>query len=419
MTSSLSAAERDQALRGYAPDDLLHAWWFWARPEQLPPPGNWRVWLVMSGRGAGKTRTGAEWVRQSVQQVALVNIVGATADDARDIMIEGESGILAICPDHERPAYLPSKRRLEWPNGARTLIFTADEPDRLRGKQHGRLWMDEVASWRLGSEAFDQAMLGLRLGPDPRCVATTTPKPVKVIRDLLDRQAHGEVVVTRGTSYDNAANLAPAFFDQIIRRFEGTRTGRQELMGELLDDVEGALWTLTMIDSTRLAAVPDDVTLTRIVVGVDPPASATGAEAGIVVVAKGSDGRGYVLADYSRRGSPHEWATAAVVAFDDYDADAVVIEVNQGGDMAIETLKTVRRDLPIKPVHAARGKALRAQPVAALYEQGKMSHVGTFSKLEDQMCSWVEGDVSPDRLDGLCWGCHGTIVTEPRRLRVF
>lgn len=383
--------------------DLLFDWKFWARPEQLPPPGNWRIWLVMAGRGFGKTRTGAEWVRQRVKRYPYTNIIGATADDARDIMIEGESGILAVCPPDERPEYLPSKRRLQWPNGARTLIFTADEPERLRGKQHDGLWADEVAAWRYGAEAWDQAMFGLRLGNDPQCVATTTPKPVPIVRDILKQVKDGHVAVTRGSSYANVDNLSPVFFDQIVRKYEGTRLGRQELGGELLEDVEGALWTLSLIDRSRVREIPEGVDMVRIVVAIDPPASSTGAECGIVVAGRGSDKRGYVLADRSKHGTPNEWANAAIAAFDEFSADAVVIEVNQGGDMATNTLKTVRPNLPIKAVHASRGKATRAEPVSALYEQGHVSHVGSFPMLEEQMTTWTPGDASPDRMDALVW----------------
>lgn len=401
--------------------DLLYDWTVWARPEQLPPPGDWRIWLVMAGRGFGKTRTGAEWVRDSAKRFARVNIVGATADDARDIMIEGESGILAICPDDERPSYLPSKRRLEWPNGARSLIFTADEPERLRGKQHDRLWGDELGAWRYGVEAFDQAMFGLRLGSDPRAVFTTTPKPVTVVRNLIKEVKSGSVALTRGSTYANVDNLAPAFFNQIISRYEGTRLGRQELDGDLLEDVEGALWKLDLIDRFRIAEMPFGVSRIHVVVAVDPPASATGAECGIVVVAIGSDGRGYVLADMSRRGSPNEWANAAVAAYDIFEADAVVIEVNQGGDMATNTLKSVRQTLPIVPVRASRGKVTRAEPVSALYEQGRISHVGNFPALEDQMCTWVPGETSPDRMDGLVWGVTALMLgdTETQETVVY
>jgi predicted phage terminase large subunit-like protein len=404
--SLLTADERASLLASLSPrqtNDLLYDWRFWARPEQLPPVGSWRIWMVMAGRGFGKTRTGAEWLRETVKRFQFVNIVGATADDARDIMIEGESGIMAICPPAERPDYQPSKRRLMWPNGAKTLIFTADEPERLRGKQHEKLWCDEVAAWRYGKDAWDQAMFGLRLGDDPQCVATTTPKPVPIVKDILKRVSDGTVVLTRGSSYANADNLAPSFFNEIVRQYEGTRLGRQELEGELLEDVEGALWTLALIDRDRLRAVPDGVSLDRVVVAIDPPATSTGAECGIVVAGRGSDKRGYVLADRSRHGTPNEWANAAIAAYDEFDADAVVIEVNQGGEMATNTLKTVRPTLPIKAVHASRGKATRAEPVSSLYEQGRVSHVGSFPRLEEQMTTWTPGDDSPDRMDALVW----------------
>lgn len=387
-------------------DELLHDWHFWARPDQIAPPGNWRVWLVMAGRGFGKTRIGAEWVRQRIKRFPFTNIIGATADDARDIMIEGESGILAICPDHERPTYLPSKRRLEWPNGARTLIFTADEPERLRGKQHDGLWADELGSWRYGADAWDQAMFGLRLGADPQAVATTTPKPVKIVSDLVAQAKESdEVIITRGSSYANRDNLAPKFFNQIVRKYEGTRLGRQELDGELLEDVEGALWTISGIDICRVAKVPEGVDLSVVVIGVDPAASSgeSSAETGIIVVARGSDGDGYVLSDYSIRGTPNVWGGAAVQAFDDWKADHVTPEKNNGGDMVVSTLQTIRPTLPINPVWASRGKATRAEPISALYEQGRVHHVGVFPELEEQMTSWIPGMKSPDRMDALVW----------------
>lgn len=426
--SWLSDAERAELMASLSEQearDLLFDWPVWARPDQLPPPGNWRVWLVMAGRGFGKTRIGAEWVRQRVKSFPYTNIIGATADDARDIMIEGESGILAICPPNERPAYLPSKRRLEWPNGAKTLIFTADEPERLRGKQHDGLWGDEIAAWRYGAEAWTQAMLGLRLGPNPQCVATTTPKPVTVVRGLLKRVITGDeakdraekrtVALAKGTTYSNVDNLAPAFFEEIIKQYEGTRVGRQELEGELLEDVEGALWTLGLIDQHRVEKVPEGVELVVSVVAIDPAASSgeTSAETGIVVVARGSDGDGYVLADYSMRGTPNEWGGAAVQAFDDYDADHVTPETNNGGEMVTSTLQTIRPTLPIIPVHASRGKATRAEPVSALYEQGRVHHVGTFPALEDQMANWVPGMKSPDRMDAVVWGLTDVMLAVP------
>jgi phage terminase large subunit-like protein len=380
---------------------ILYDWeGTWARAEQLPPPGGWRVWLICAGRGFGKTRSGAEWVRSSVRRYPLVNIIGATADDARDIMIEGESGILAICPNSERPLYRPARRSLEWPNGARTLIFTADEPERLRGKQHMRLWADEVAAWRY-PDAWDQAMLGLRLGDDPRAVVTTTPKPVRLVRELL---AAPTTAVTRGSTYDNAENLAPAFLEQIIAKYEGTRMGQQELRAVLLDDVPGAMWQRQQLDDLRVAQAPE---LQRVVVAVDP-ATTSGEdsdETGILVCGKGVDGNGYVLADRTCRLSPDGWARRAVEAYHRWGADRLVAETNNGGEMVALTVRTVDPRVAYKGVHASRGKRTRAEPVAALYEQGKVHHVGAFPDLEDQQCNYTPDgyDGSPDRVDALVY----------------
>ena len=366
------------------------------RPSQVPPPGDWRTWLIMAGRGWGKTRVGAEWTIASARDYPLTNIIGATADDARDIMIEGESGILACATDF-RPVYRPSKRRLEWPNGAKTLIFTADEPERLRGKQHMRLWLDEVGAWR-HAEAFDQAMFGLRLGDDPRAIVTTTPKPVRILREL---RADPATVTTHGSTYENRDNLAPAFFDKIIRKYEGTRLGRQELDGEYLDDTPGALWTRAMFDQRRPA--PD---LVRAVVAIDPAVTSgeESDETGIVVAGLGVDGRYYVLADRSCRLSPDGWAQRAVAAYDEFGADRIIAEVNNGGDMVGRTIQTVRRNIPYRAVRATRGKYTRAEPIAALYEQGRVTHCQPFDDLEDQLVGWTpDSGESPDRLDALVW----------------
>jgi len=380
------------------------------RPEQVPPPGAWRIWLVQAGRGWGKTRTGSEWTIQSARDFPLTNIMGATVDDARDIMIEGESGILACAPDDFRPRYLTQKRRLEWPNGARSLIFTADEPERLRGKQHMRIWMDEVAAWRR-PEAFDQAMFGLRLGSDPRACLTTTPRPTKLIRDLLAQRESGRVVLTAGSTYENRANLSPEFFSDIITKYEGTRLGRQELLGEYLDDTPGALWTRAMLEPQR--AAPQ---LQRVVVAIDP-AVTSGEDAdstGIVVAGLGIDGRGYVLADRTCRLSPDGWARRAVAAFEEFKADRIVAEINNGGDLVEHTIRTVAPRIPYKKVTASRGKRTRAEPVAALYEQGRVSHVAAFEELEDQLVGWTpdSGD-SPDRLDALVWALSDLMVQPP------
>lgn len=401
--TSLSAEQRSRLLADLAPHEaeaLLHDWRFWARPDQLPPNGEWRTWLVLAGRGWGKTRVGAEWVRASIKHFQLVNVIAPTADDARDIMIEGESGLLAICPDSERPVYLPSKRRLEWPNGARTLIFTADEPDRLRGKQHMRLWCDELAAWRY-PEAWDQAMMGLRLGSDPRVVATTTPRPTSSVLDLMNDPS---TVVTRGRTYDNAENLAPAFLQKIIKKYENTRLGRQELNAEILTDVPGALWTHRLIDDSRAASHPD---LARVVVSIDPSGGDEDGNdmQGMVVAGRGVDGHGYILDDLSCRLSPDGWGRRAVNAYHAHQADRIIAEINYGGAMVQHVIKTVDPSVSYKEVHASRGKVARAEPVAALYEQGKIHHVGSFPMLEDQLCTWTPDtyDGSPDRLDALVW----------------
>lgn len=381
-------------------DDLLYTWHEWARPEQLLPPGDWQYWLVKAGRGWGKTRTGAEAVREWIRQgFRYVNFIGATADDARDIQVVGESGILAICPKSERPVYIGNKNLLRWPSGATSLIFTADKPERLRGKQHEKVWADELAAWRY-PEAWVQTTLGLRLGRNPQAVITTTPKPSKLIKDLI---ADPLTIMGEGTQYStyaNTANIAKSFIDKIVKRYEGTRLGRQELKAEVLSDNPGALWKRTELDDHRVVKAPD---LVRIVVGIDPSATSEGDEAGIVVAGVAKDGQGYVLDDLSIQGSPHAWATAAIVGYGKYKGDRVVAETNNGGEMVELTLRTVDPSIPYTAVHASRGKLTRAEPIAALYEQGKVHHVGSFASLEDELCEWVPGMASPNRLDALVW----------------
>ena len=379
---------------------LRYVWPFWRRPNQTPPAGNWRIWLILAGRGFGKTRTGAEMVRQWVRNYQYVNMIGATTDDARDIMIEGESGILAICPKDERPTYVRNAAKLAWPNGATSLIFTADAPERLRGKQHMKLWEDELAAWRY-PEAHIQAMLGMRLGDNPQSIITTTPKPTKEIKELV---ADPTTVVTRGSTYDNRANLAGAFFEQVIKRYEGTRIGRQELNAEILEDVEGALWTWKLIEQARTASNPD---LVRVVVAIDPAvtANASSDETGIVAVGIDRAGQGYVLADASGVYSPLAWASRAIAQYETLRADALVAEVNNGGDLVEANLRAAGFRGRFICVHASRGKRTRAEPIAALYEQGRVHHTGTFADLETQMTTWSPViDDSPDRVDALVWG---------------
>jgi phage terminase large subunit-like protein len=416
--SSLPDDERRRLLDGLSDDeadDLLYDWAFWARPSQTAPPGDWRTWLILAGRGFGKTRTGAEWVRGEVEanRRGRIALIGATAADVRDVMVEGESGILAVSRPSFRPVYEPSKRRVTWPNGAIATTYSADEPDRLRGPQHDGGWADELAAWRR-PEAWDMFLFGLRLGSDPRSVVTTTPRPTKIVKELL---AAPTTHPTRGATYDNLENLAPAFAEQIIRKYEGTRLGRQELYAEVLTDTPGALWTYVMLEDRRPA--PD---LARVVVAIDPAVTSNedSDETGIVVAGLGIDGRGYVLADRSCRLSPDGWAQRAVAAFDDHHGDLIVAEVNNGGDLVEQTIRTVRRAISYRTVHASRGKAVRAQPVAALYEQGRVSHVEVFPELEEQLTSWTpESGTSPDRLDALVWALTELLVKDGRQAYVY
>ncbi len=340
-----------------------------------------------------------------------VALVAETAADARDVLVEGPSGLLNVHPPAFRPKFEPSKRRLSWPNGAVATLFNATEPDQLRGPQHDAAWCDELAKWRYAQETWDMLQFGLRLGQDPRQVITTTPRPIPLIRDLLKREGAG-VSVTRGSTYDNRANLAAKFFETIVKRYEGTRLGRQELNAELIDDVPGALWTRATIDAHRRRKEDGLPAMQRIVIGVDPAAKASGegdktSETGIVVAALGEDGRGYVLDDLSCRLSPMGWARKVVAAFDAHEADAIVVEINQGGAMVETVLRAERAGLPLRQVRASRGKAVRAEPIAALYEQGRVSHAGVFPALEDQMVLFtpfgVEGSGAADRVDALVW----------------
>ncbi len=389
-------------------ETLEDDWLAHARREQLPPPGNWSIWLICAGRGFGKTRAGSEWVRTLAESATVdrIALCGPTAADVRDIMIEGESGILSVCPNHNRPIYESSKRRLTWSNGVIATAFSAEEPDRLRGPQHGASWCDELGSWANQQDAWDMLQFGMRLGKNPRTLVTTTPKPTKLLRELIARDGK-DVVVTRGSTFDNRANLAPSFFTAIINRYEGTRLGRQELNAELLSDTPGALWCLDWIDRDRVKDAPD---LTRIIVSVDPAISTSenSDETGIVVAGVGRDQKAYVLADLSGKYAPHEWARVAVNAFRTYRADRIIAEKNQGGAMVENTIRAVGGFVPIRLVHASRGKVTRAEPISALYEQKRVSHVGVFSALEDQMCAFTSDfdrsrQGSPDRVDALVW----------------
>ncbi|WP_319506027.1 terminase large subunit domain-containing protein [uncultured Methanolobus sp.] len=401
----LPESERQKILSDLSDDEvqqLEYDWKFWARPNQLAPEGDWQYWLLLAGRGYGKTKTGAEWIRERVEsdKAHRIALVAPTAADARDTMVEGESGILSVCPPWNRPVYEPSKRRLTWPNGAIALLFSAEEPDRLRGPQHDTAWCDEIAAWKYPDRTWDMLQFGLRLGDDPRAAITTTPRPIPLVKNILnDASTH----VTRGSTYENLSNLAPAFIDVIISRYEGTRLGRQELNAEILDDNPDALWTRQMIEDARESKVPN---LLRIVVGVDPAVTSneTSADTGIVVAAVDERGEYYVLGDYTIHATPKKWAQEIIAAYYKHSADRVVGEVNNGGELVEYTLRTIDPNVSYRSVRASRGKQTRAEPISALYEQGKVHHVGSFPALEDQMCDWIPGEgSSPDRVDALVW----------------
>jgi len=363
----------------------------------------------MAGRGTGKTRAAAEFILREIKEkrTRRIALVAKTPADARDVMIEGESGLLSISPPWDMPSYEPSKRRLTWKNGAMALVFSSKEPDQLRGPQYDLAWGDEIRTWYYPQDTWDNLLFGLRLGAHPRCVVTTTPLPLAVIKGIM---AAPDTVITTGTTYENVSNLPPSFFKQIISKYENTRLGRQEINAELLEDVPGALWKRVNIN---YAPAPD---LIRVVVAIDPAATShKGAdETGIIVAGKGMDGRGYVLADRSARITPDGWARRAVQAYDDFKADKIIGEVNNGGEMVGLTIGTVRPYIPYKAVHASRGKQARAQPVAALYEQGKIDHIEAMPELEEQLVTWTpESGQSPDRLDALVWAITELFLEEP------
>jgi phage terminase large subunit-like protein len=430
----------DRVLDGAGPkaiEDLYGSWEFWARPNQLPPgpgchcgcDGRWLYWVILAGRGWGKTRTGAEWVHRVVNdgEYKLLHLVGATASDARDIMVLGESGILATQKPDNRVRWSPTKRRLTWENGAEALIFSADEPDRLRGLQCEAAWCDELAAWRY-PEAWKQLQLGLRLGPYPRTVITTTPRPKKLVKDLvISEQAH----VTRGTTYENVTNLAEAFMAEITREFEGSRFGRQEIYADILDESELAYWNRDMLDDCRVDVrweldeegnkikelLPADLKL--VVVGVDVAVSfgEESAETGIVVAGIDQRDVAWVIADNSGKYRPDGWAKKVCALYHAYNNEGlnvrVVAEKNMGYDLIKHTIEVEDPDVPVKLVHASKSKLTRAEPIATAYERGRVKHYGVFETLEEQMCTWEAGDTnSPDRLDAMVWALTELIVTK-------
>lgn len=395
-----------------------YSWPLWARPNQLEPEGDHRYWLVLAGRGYGKTRAGIEWVRAQIEngRASRAIVVAPTAADCRDTIVEGPSGFLKCCPPWDRPTYEPSKRRLTWKNGATVSLYSAEEPDRLRGVNTDLLLADELAAWPK-SEAWDMALLSLRIGSNPRAMITTTPRPTKLIRQLLE---HDQTVVTRGSTYENRANLAPQFIDEIVRRYEGTRLGRQEIYAEVLEDVDGAILSSEQLRELRVETAPE---LARIIVGVDPAATAgeNADKTGIVVAAKGTDGHLYAIADRSCRLGPAGWARRVVDAYREFDADLIVAEKNQGGLMVEHTIRSLEADVPLKLVTATRGKHVRAEPILARFEQQRAHTLTGLEELETQLCAFTpEGyalDGSPDSADAFVWAA--TELTTDAGAQVF
>jgi len=394
---------------------LRTEWRFWAHRGQLPPDGPWHTWLIMAGRGFGKTRAGAEWVRgvAETDPAARIALVAASLGEARRVMVEGPAGLLAVAPGSQRPEFRPSQGVLAWPGGATATLYSAGEPETLRGPQHSHAWCDEVAKWeRSGGRAeaaWDNLLLGLRLGEAPRLLATTTPRAVPLMRRLVGRPG---VIVSRGTTVDNKDNLPPGFVRSVRAQFGRSLLARQELDGELIEEIDGALWNRALLESCREDR--PGAPAKRVVIGVDPPASARGDACGIVVGALGEDGIARVLADASvRRPTPERWARAVAEAARAWQADRVVAEANNGGEMVRSVLHAAgpqgQGTLPVRLVRAARGKAARAEPVAALYERGRVRHVGQFPQLEDELCGLLAGGTyegpgrSPDRADALVW----------------
>ncbi len=399
--------------------ELLHDWQIWARDDQLPPVrpnahsiSAWSVWLILGGRGAGKTRAGAEWVRaKALGKTPIaetpsyrIALVGETIGEVRSVMVEGISGLQGIHPDHERPHFEPSKRRLTWPNGTIAELYSAENPESLRGPQFTAAWCDELCKWARPIETWDMLQFALRLGAQPEQVITTTPRPISLLKTIMKDPL---TIISHSKTSDNTANLSHLFLKRIQQRYAGTRLGRQELGGELIEDREDGLWSRAALERYRVQKADD---LVRIVVAIDPPVTntATSDQCGIIAAGRNEEGQGFILKDYScKRVSPLEWARRAISLYHQLSADRIVAEVNQGGDLVEEILRQVEPNIPITKVRATKGKWLRAEPIAALYEQHRIFHAGTFPELEDEMCDFGPGGLSngasPDRLDALVW----------------
>ena len=426
--ASAAPGEVDEFLAGLSDNALASLPWifeFWALPHQLPPQGDWKSWVIMGGRGAGKTRAGSEWVRSKVEgavpeapgECSRVALIGETFDQVREVMVFGDSGILACSPPDRRPEWQAARRRLLWPNGATATAYSAHEPEALRGPQFDAAWVDELAKWKKAEDVWDMLQFALRLGRHPQQVVTTTPKNVEVLKRILQSAS---TVTTHAPTDANRAYLAESFLAEVESRYGGTRMGRQELEGVLLEDVEGALWTTALIEGTRVDRLP---MLDRVVVALDPAVTGgSGSDecgivvAGVVTAGEPKDWRAYVIEDASVRGGPMDWARAAIAAMDRHKAERLVAEVNQGGDLIESVIRQIDPLVPFRSLRAGRGKALRAEPVAALYEQGRVKHLRgpSLGALEDQMCRMslrgYEGKGSPDRMDALVWAVHELMI---------
>lgn len=408
---NLDPVQRNAVLSSLSPmviDEIRKCWPIWARDSQLPPQGSeWAYWLILAGRGFGKTKAGASWIIDEARQFPMrIALVGSDPKDVRETMILGESGILASSPASFMPTYNPSLGKLTWPNGSIAQVFSSEDPESLRGPQFHSMWCDEICAWGYPQETWDMLLMCLRLpradGLPPRACITTTPKPMQLLRDIMRDPL---TVITRGKTLDNAANLAPATLAALKRRYEGTRLGRQELEAEVLEDIEGALWSTRLIEENRVN--PNDIPrMRRIIIGVDPAVTSTNSsdETGIVVVGHGDDDVFYVMDDQSGTLSPNEWARRVAGLYDDHKADRIIAERNNGGDLVAQNMRLVSRNLPITTVSASRGKVARAEPICALYEQGRVKHVGYLDKLEKQMMGFTgKAGNHDDRVDALVW----------------
>lgn len=399
---------RENIIAALSDDDAVSAsedWFLQARREQMPPGWLWTFWLIMAGRGFGKTWGGAHWLINEITEGNGTHsgIIAATAEDLRRYCIEGPSGIMSLAPSWFYPEYQPSKTQIVWPDGSVTLLFTSEKPERLRGPNLDKVWCDELASWKKLDETWNMLQFCLRRGENPQALITTTPRPKKVIRELVSRK-DSNVAITVGPMHDNAANLSPDFIKTVEAQFKGTKLERQEIYGDLLDEFEGALWNYTLLDQTRVKEAPHFL---RKGVGVDPAiSSAEGADlTGIISGGLSINKEGFVTGDYSLRASPETWARKAVGVYHQTSADFLVAEKNQGGEMVEATIKAVDESVNVILVHASKGKITRAEPIAAYYEQSRCHHVGTFPDLEDEMCMFLPGELkkSPDRTDALVW----------------